>query len=173
MVTSGHKLPKLIANISSQFHHLVNTGLTVGFLLKWLPIKEANPSKRDKFERFIARRLKMAPSHCNHLEHTMSCEILHPIVWGTSVNPLALILKTNDLFLHCKLIFSWKATKVGSPPNFPKPISQLWGIPQPQYFITFLLDPHWTYFWKHYKYYKKDTKKTKCLATKFGFVSHW
>ena len=54
--------------------------------------------------------------------------------------------------------FSWKATKVGSPPKFPKLISQLWGIPQPQYFITLLLEGHWTYFWKHYIYYKKDTK---------------
>ena len=54
--------------------------------------------------------------------------------------------------------FSGKSTKVGSPPNFPKLISQLWGIPQPQYFITLLLDAHWTYFWKHYMYYKKDTK---------------
>ena len=34
-----HRLPKLVANISSQFHHLVNTGLAVGSLVKWLPIK--------------------------------------------------------------------------------------------------------------------------------------
>ena len=66
-------------------------------------------------------------------------------------------LKTINLFLPCKLIF-WKATKVGSTPNFPKLTSQLWGIPQPQYFITLLLDPHWTYFWKRYIYYRKDTK---------------
>ena len=32
------------------------------------------------------------------------------------------------------------------------------GIPQPQYFITLLLEAHWTYFWEHYIYYKKDTK---------------
>ena len=63
----GHRLPKLVANISSQFHHLVNLGLTVGCLDKWLPIKTANPSKIDKFEWFIARRLQMAPSDCNHL----------------------------------------------------------------------------------------------------------
>ena len=37
-------------------------------------------------------------------------------------------------------------------------MSQLWGIPQSQYFIILLLDPHWTYFLKHYLYYKKDTK---------------
>ena len=69
--------------------------------------------------------------------------------------------------------FSGKATKVGSPPNFPKLISQLWGIPQPQYFITLSLHTHWTYFWKHYvyMYYKKDTKVgSQILATKFGFV---
>ena len=30
----------------------------------------------------------------------MSCEILHPAVWGTSVNSLALIFKTIYLFLR-------------------------------------------------------------------------
>ena len=58
----------------------------------------------------------------------------------------------------CSCLASWfsgKATKVGSPSNFSKLIShmsQLWGIPQPQYFITLSLDLHWTYFWKHYIY---------------------
>ena len=61
---------------------------------------------------------------------------------------------TINLFLPCKLIF-WKATKVGSPPNFPKRIFQLRGIAQPQYFITLFLDQYWTYFWRHYIYYKK------------------
>ena len=103
----------------------------------------------------------------------MPCEILHPMVWGISVNSLTLKLKTIYLFLPCKLIF-WKATKVGSPPNFPKLISQLWEIPQPQYFVTSLLEPHWTYFWKHYIYHKEDTKVgSQNLATKFGFVPDW
>ena len=103
----------------------------------------------------------------------MPCGILQPMVWGTSVNSLALvlILKTIYLFLPCKLIF-WKATKVGSPPNFPKLMSQLWGIPQ--YFVTSLLEPHQTYFWKHYIYHKEDTKVgSQNLATKFGFVPDW
>ena len=100
----------------------------------------------------------------------MPCGIIHQIVWGTSVNLLALILKTINLFLPCKLIF-WKATKVGSPPSFPKLISQLRGIPQPQYFVPSLSEPHWTYLWKHYIYHKKDTKVgSQILATKFGFV---
>ena len=51
--------------------------------------------------------------------------------------------------------FSGKATKVGSPPKFPKLIFQLWRIPQSQNFITLSLDPHWTYFWKHCLYYKQ------------------
>ena len=67
LLTFGHGLPKLVANISSDFHHLVNTWLAVGSLVKWLPIKVANPSKIDKLEWFIARRLQMAPSDCNHL----------------------------------------------------------------------------------------------------------
>ena len=98
----------------------------------------------------------------------MPCGILHPMVWSTSMNSLALILKTIDLFLSCKLIF-WKATKVGNPPYFPKLMSQLWGITQPQYFVTSLLEPHRTYFWKHYIYRKEDTKVgSQNFATKFG-----
>ena len=54
--------------------------------------------------------------------------------------------------------FSGKATKVGSPPNFPKLISHLWGTLQPQYFVTLFLDPYWTYLWKYFIYYKKETK---------------
>ena len=81
--------------------------------------------------------------------------------------------KPLNIVLPCKLIF-WKATKVGSPPNFPKLISQLRGIPQPQYFVPWLLEPHWTYLWKHYIYHKKDTKVgSKILASKFGFVPDW
>ena len=68
--------------------------------------------------------------------------------------------------------FSGKATTGDSPPKFQKLMSQLWRIHQPQYFITFLLDLHWTYFWKHYMNYKPDTKVgSQNLATKFGFVS--
>ena len=60
-------LPKLIANISSKFHHLVNTGLAVGSLVKWLPIKVATPANYTQFKWFITRRLEMAPSDCNCL----------------------------------------------------------------------------------------------------------
>ena len=88
----------------------------------------------------------------------MPCGSLHPMVWGTSVNSLAFILKTINLFLPCKLIF-WKATKVGSPPNFPKLMSQLWGIPQPQYFVTSLLVPHWTHIFENITYIIKKTPK--------------
>ena len=54
--------------------------------------------------------------------------------------------------------FSGKATKVGSPPNFPKLISQLWGTLQSQYFVTLFLDSHWTHLWNYFIYYKKETK---------------
>ena len=100
----------------------------------------------------------------------MPCGILHPMVWGTSMNSLALILKTINLFPPCKLIF-WKATEVGSTPNFPKLISQLWGISWPQYFVTSLLEPHLTYFWKHYIYHKE-----LCIIIKYcgcGIPHNW
>ena len=67
LVTSRHRLPKLVAKISSQFHRLVNTGLAIGSLVKQLPIKVASPFKIVKFVWFIAHRLKMTPSNCNHL----------------------------------------------------------------------------------------------------------
>ena len=35
-ITFQHRLPKLVDKISSQFQHLVNTGLYVGSLVKWL-----------------------------------------------------------------------------------------------------------------------------------------
>ena len=38
LVTICNGLPKLVANISSHIDHLVNTGLAVGSLVKWLPI---------------------------------------------------------------------------------------------------------------------------------------
>ena len=50
---------------------------------------------------------------------TTPCEILHPLVWGTSVNSLALILKTINLFLPCKLIF-WKSYQSWWPSKFSK-----------------------------------------------------
>ena len=67
LVTICAWLPKLVANISSNFHHLVNTGLAVGSFFKWLPITVAHTCKLDTIEWFISRRLEMAPSDCNHL----------------------------------------------------------------------------------------------------------
>ena len=56
-----------IGSQNSWSHHLVNTWLDVDSLIRCLPIKVANTSKIDKFKWFIARRLQMAPSNCNHL----------------------------------------------------------------------------------------------------------
>ena len=97
--------------------------------------------------------------------------MLHPMVWGTSANSLALVLKAIDLFLPCKSIL-WKSYQSWYPPNFPKLISQLWGIPQPQYVITLLLDPHWTYFWKHYLCYNKANLRDLIAATGL-VISNW
>ena len=80
------------------------------------------------------------------------------ILWNLLGNLLALILKTINLFLPCKLIF-WKSYQRWLPSKFSK--ASLWKIPQPQYFITLLLDPHWKCFWS-------CTKNTK-----YGFVPDW
>ena len=47
LVTICAWLPKLVANVSYQFQHLVNTRLGVGFLVKWLPIMVAHTFKLD------------------------------------------------------------------------------------------------------------------------------
>ena len=67
--------------------------------------------------------------------------------------------KNKNMSLPRKLIFSKSChNSIGSLPNFPKHMFQLWEILEPQYFSTLLLDPHWIYFWKHCIYYKKDTR---------------
>ena len=138
-----------------------------------MTIKVAYPSKINKFEWSIARGLQMAPSDCKHLQHAMPCGMCIQWCGALQWTHWCSYLKR----LICSCLASWffrKATKVGSPPNFPKPISQLWGIHQPHYFVTLLLSPHWTYFWKHYRYYTKDIKVgSQTLATEFGFVPDW
>ena len=57
LVTICNGLPKLVAKISSHIDHMVNTGLAVGSLVKWLPIKVATPANQTKFEWFIAPQL--------------------------------------------------------------------------------------------------------------------
>ena len=47
LVTICAWLPKLVANVSSNFQHLVNTGLAVGSFFKWLPITVAHTCKLD------------------------------------------------------------------------------------------------------------------------------
>ena len=47
LVTICAWLPKLVANVSSNFHHLVNTGLSVGSFFIWLPITVAHTCKLD------------------------------------------------------------------------------------------------------------------------------
>ena len=60
-------LPKLVATIISKFHLLVNTGLAVGSLVKWLPIRVATAANYTQSKWFITRQLEMAPSDCNCL----------------------------------------------------------------------------------------------------------
>ena len=47
LITICAWLQKLVATVSSQFQHLINTGFNVGFLVKWLPIMVAHTCKWD------------------------------------------------------------------------------------------------------------------------------
>ena len=47
LVTICAWLPNLVDNISSSFHHLVNTGLAIGSLARWLPLMVAHTCKLD------------------------------------------------------------------------------------------------------------------------------
>ena len=167
MVTFG---PNLVANISSDFHHLVNTGLAVGSLVKRLPIKVANHSKIDKFEWFIARPLWLHPIV---ITFNTLCLVKFYIQWCGAIQWTRWRSYFKQLICSCLAsLFSGKATKLGSPPNFPKLI--WWRICQSQYFITLLLEPYWTYFFNITYIIKKTPKLVaKILATKFGFVPDW
>ena len=85
-------------------------GLAVGSLVKSLPIKVAHTCKLDTIWVFV---FLLTDCKCLHpivitFNNTVPGGILHPMVWDTSVNLLALILKTINFFLPCKLIF-WKS----------------------------------------------------------------
>ena len=47
LVTICGWLPKLVDNVSSKLEHLVNTGLDVGSLARWLPLMVAHTCKLD------------------------------------------------------------------------------------------------------------------------------
>ena len=102
-----HRLPNLVANISIQLHHLVNTGLAVGSLVKWLPIKVAHTCKLDTiWDGLLLTDWKwLHPIVITFNTLHMPSGILHTMMCGTSVNSLALIHTTINLFLPCKLIF--------------------------------------------------------------------
>ena len=87
----------------------------------------------------------------------MPCEILHPMVWSTSVHSLALILKTNNVFLPFKLIF-WKSYQSWLPSKFSKAHISVVGNPSTTILYHIIIRPTLNIFWKRYKYYKKDTK---------------
>ena len=100
---------ELVANVSSNFHHLVNTGLVVGYFFKLLPITVAHTCKLDTiWVVYISPIGNGSIRLQSPLTHYMPCEILHPVVLGSSVSSLALILKTINLFVPCTLIF-WKS----------------------------------------------------------------
>ena len=87
------------------------------------------------------------------------------LTWGRILSTCVISMWSNDLKYKYMFIFPLKN---------PKLISQLRGIPQPQYFVPSLLEPYWTYLWKHYISHKKDTKVgSQILATKFSFVLDW
>ena len=92
--------------VSSQFEHLVNTGLAVGFLVKWLPIMVAHTCKLDTiWVVYIlpigngSIRLKLLLTHC------AQCSFIANGVWHF-IELIGLILWKIDLSLPWKLIFS-------------------------------------------------------------------
>ena len=107
LVTNGAWLPKLVANVSFKFQHLVNTGLAVGSLASWLPIMVSHTCWGCKFEWFISRRLKMAPSDCTVIAFNTLCSVefyiqwcvaLHQTHWGSYFEKLIfLALEVNFL----------------------------------------------------------------------------
>ena len=96
-------------NPGSNLNHLVNTGLVVGYFFKLLPITVTHTCKLDTiWVVYISPIGNGSIRLQSPLTHYMPCEILHPVVLGSSVSSLALILKTINLFVPCTLIF-WKS----------------------------------------------------------------
>ena len=88
----GNQLQKLVAKVSSQFHDLVNTGLNVGSLVKWLPIKIANTCKLDIVWVVYCLPIGIVSIKFFNAFNIVPSGILHPIMWSTSPNSLGLIL---------------------------------------------------------------------------------
>ena len=97
------------------------------------------------------------------IRHNLSDLLLDDWKW---LHPIAITVSTlclvelciqwcGALRWNCKLIF-WKSYQSWLPSKFYKAHISVVGnrVPQPQDFITLLLDPHWTYFCKHCIYYK-------------------
>ena len=92
--------------------------------------------------------------------------VLHPMAWGTSVNSLALISKTINLFLPCKLIF-WKSYHSWQPSEFSTAYISVVGDLSTTilYHIStrLVLDSYWKYFEIIYK------KNAKVGSQNFGY----
>ena len=110
-----HWLPKLVANISSLFHRLVNTGVIVGSLVKCLPIKHLQI--RNNLSGLLLPNwnwlhpIVIAFNTLCPLEFYIQwCVALHQTHWGSNF---------EKLICPCfGSLFSQKATTVGSPLNF-------------------------------------------------------
>ena len=104
----------------------------------------------------------------------MPCEILHPMVWDTSVNSLAPILKTINLFPPCKLIF-WKSYQSWEPSKFSKAHFSVVENPSVTILDHIIIRTALNILFLKITHITKKTPKlvAKILATKFGFVPDW
>ena len=97
-----HGLPKLVANISYQFQHLVNTVLAVVSLVKWIPLKIAHTSKIDKVWVIHCSPISIGSIEFNILGpvefYIQRCGALQQIPWHS-------YLKKFNMSLPWKLIF--------------------------------------------------------------------
>ena len=130
-----HGLPKLVANISSQF----NIWLTQCWLLVlWsnvYQLKSPTPPKLMKFEWFVAHLIVIA------FNTRMHSGILHQMMWGSLLNSLVLLL-----VCALEVNFLEKLTQLAALSIFQ---SSYFSLGESltlnyKYFITLLLDPYQT-----------------------------
>ena len=117
-----HGLPKSVANVSSQFHHLVDTGLTVGSLVRWLPIKVAHTCKLGTIWVVYCSTLELAPSDCNCLntlrlrqngrhftDYSLKCIFFNENVWIPTKISLKFVPKGPiDIIPALVQIMAWR-----------------------------------------------------------------
>ena len=173
LVTICAWLPKLVTNVSSQFQHLVNTGLAVGFLVKWLPIMVAHTCKLDNLSSlYLADWKWLHPivialyTLCPVQFYFQWCVTLHWTHWGSYFEKLICPCLGSQFFKKLPQLIAIQ--------NFQS--SHLrHGESLNHNVLSHYHQTHIEHIFENIIYITRKTPNlvAKILAVKFGFVPDW